>query len=311
MIACLVCVPGPGWNGCCWRIWGSCVGCPGWDRCKWRVSNPICEVANFACKAVRAIAYVALELAKKIVDGSRWTVQLAKHVLEGVKKVVDKSRATLEVAKGALVVVQHTVRYGLEAAKWIVRLGLGGLINIRKIEFEVKIGLVSSGHFRGSIEISLLGRHYYTTGFNLHLNSIEEMVQDLVKLVRKSIGFRRRREVDERMKSAFPDFSMRHYFPEIYRPGSHRPENAKRSLSDVSASAFDTETLRPLRYQIGSEEETSETGAVSNDTSLNYNATTAFILSAVEENDERYSAVLGVIISLTGMRAKAAIQTRL
>lgn len=215
----------PGWKSCCWRIWGKCVGCPGWNSCCFRIKNPICVVANAACKVLRAVAYVALELAKKIVDGVSKTLYVAKAALKLAEQIVDKSRWTLTVSKGVLKGVQYTVHGALEAAKWIVRFALGGIIRIRKIEFDIKIGLLSEGHFKGMLELSILSKAFVKISFNLRLKSIGDMVEDLVKLVLSAFGGRRRREVSDRMKRAFPDFSWKHYFPKIYRPGSNRPSN--------------------------------------------------------------------------------------
>ena len=94
----------------------------------WRIS--------VAIKALRGLAYVALWLAEKIVDNSRWVLDVAIGLLEAAK---------------------FAVRIGAEAAKFIVNLGLGGLINIKKIEFDIQIYYAKSGHFSGTIIVSFLG----------------------------------------------------------------------------------------------------------------------------------------------------------
>ena len=217
----LVCVGCPSWNSCCTRWWGSCIGCPGWNSCCWRAPNLICEAANLACKGLRGIAYAALWLAEKIVDGSRWTLDVAIGVLEAAK---------------------IAVKIGAEAAKFIVNLGLGGIINIKKIEFDVKIGLVTAGHFKGAIVVSFLGKHDVELKFELRLKSVKDMALDLADAVFPGISGRKRREVTEQIRRSLPDYSRRHYLPElyVYRPGmsvqKRRPIRAKSIATSTSFS---------------------------------------------------------------------------
>ncbi|XP_065839709.1 uncharacterized protein [Oscarella lobularis] len=196
-----ICMGCPSWNSCCTRWWGSCIGCPSWNYCCWRAPNIICEVANLGCKALRGIAYAALWLAEKIVDSSRWTLELAKGVLDAVK---------------------WTVRIAAEAAKFIVRLGLGGIISIKKIEFDVKIGIAKSGYFSGSIVVSFLRRAEITMGFYLRLPSVQSMASDLADAIFPGITGRRKRDVEDQLRQNMPDYSRRHYLPDmyVYKPGS-------------------------------------------------------------------------------------------
>ena len=158
-------------------------------------------MANVGCKALRGIAYAALWVAEKIVDGSRWTLELAKGVLDAV---------------------MWTVRIAAEAAKFIVRLGLGGIISIKKIEFDVKIGIAKSGYFSGSIVVSFLRRAEITMGFYLRLPSVQSMASDLADAIFPGITGRRKRDVEDQLRQNMPDYSRRHYLPDmyVYKPGS-------------------------------------------------------------------------------------------
>lgn len=224
-------------------MWGRCNGCAGWNGCCWRAKDVICEVHNLGCKGLRALAYAALELAKRIVDKSRWTLDLARAVLKGAEKFVDKSRWPLTLAKNFLEGLKVTVRAGLDAAKWIVNLGLGGVFSIVKMEFDIKIALVESGHFNGNLEVRILGKTS-KFGFEFRLKSVKDMVLDLADRIFPGISGRSKREVAERMKRAFPDFSEKHHFPRIYRPGSY----AGKSFTAVTA-AVETSPLIQVHFR--------------------------------------------------------------
>ena len=138
------------------------------------------------------------------------------------------------MAKGVLEGVKQTVRAGAEAAKFVVRLGLGGIINIKKIEFDVKIGLVESGHFSGTIVVSFLRKTDVTLSFTLQFESVENMASDLANAIFPGITGRRKREVEETLRRHMPDYSRRHYMPEmyIYKPGSAAEYRPKREYQE-------------------------------------------------------------------------------
>ena len=149
---------------------------------------------------MRGIAYAALYVAEEFVRAASGTLDVAIAFLEGIK---------------------FAVRVGAAAASAIVRLTLGGLINIHIIEFDLKIGLITDGHFRGRIEVTFLQRHRVSLSFQLRLRSIREMALDLADAIFPGISGRRRRDVAERLRRNLPDYSRRHYMPDKYvrRPG--------------------------------------------------------------------------------------------
>jgi hypothetical protein len=198
-----------------------------------------------------------LWLAEKVVDNSRWTLDVANAALKGAEAVVDNSRWPLDVAINFLEGVKVAVKAGAEAAKFIVNLGLGGLIDIRLIEFDINIGLVSSGNFMGRLEVSFLRRAPKSMSFNLRLKSIKDMALDLADAVFPGISGRKKREVDESLKRSLPDYSRRHYLPQmyIYRPGNHEsplPEPPKHQNRKESQSNSESS----VEYQFMCSEET-------------------------------------------------------
>ena len=137
------------------------------------------------------------------------------------------------MATDVLEAAKVAVKIGAEAAKFIVNLGLGGIINIKKIEFDVKIGLVTEGHFKGAIVVSFLGKHDVELKFELRLKSVKDMALDLADAVFPGISGRKRREVTEQIRRSLPDYSRRHYLPElyVYRPGKKRRSIRAKSIA--------------------------------------------------------------------------------
>ena len=228
------------------KVWGRCNGCPGWNGCCWRAPDILCEAFNLGCKGLRAIAYAALEFVKRVVDSSRWTLDFARAVLRSAEFVVDSSRFTLDVAKGVLEGVKFAANAGLQAAKAIVNFGLGGVFSIRKIEFDIKIGLVQSGHFNGNVELTILNK-FHRFAFELRLQSVKDMVLDLADRVFPGISGRSKRAVEDRMKRAFPDFSEKHHFPRIYRPGSYANTEATAQFTAQKTPSLDLVNIREAR----------------------------------------------------------------
>lgn len=191
----VVCIGCPGWDGCCAKVWGSCIGCPTWRSCCTRLTNPICLAANAACQLLRTAAYVALALAKKILEAASSALNVAKAALSAAQAIVDKSRIALDVAIAALEAVKNTVKAGFAAITAIAQQGLGNLISIHKIEFNAAIDVAETGSFSGNIEATLVGV-YFKFSFSLNLKSVDQMARDLAEKVFPGIiGLRKRRGV--------------------------------------------------------------------------------------------------------------------
>jgi hypothetical protein len=181
---------------------------------------------------------------------------VVKRLVKAAEKIVDNNRWPLNAARGVLEGVKQTVKVGTTAAKFIADLTLGGLISIRRIQFDVKIGLISKGSFGDTIEVSYLRRRYTPLRFQLRLKSITAMALDLADAIIPGISGRKKREVEERMKRALPDYSRRHYLPHLYVyrprqrfPGEERSRNPEQkqyvNKRDVSQTVEDV----PLSHQ--------------------------------------------------------------
>ena len=133
-----------------------------------------------ACLALKEPIKLALSLAEEVVDGSRFTLEVAKAGLEIPQLVLAAARETVTVAELAVDGVEAAFKAGLQAAEFIVRVGLNGLISIREISFDVSLSAAAGGAFSGSITAVFLGSAEVTISFNINLHDILSMVTQLV-----------------------------------------------------------------------------------------------------------------------------------
>ena len=138
--------------------------------------------------------------------------------------------------------LRTTLKGAGDAARFIVQLGLGGMINIKKIELDILIGLVSDGHFMGKIVVSFLGENDVELSFNLRLKSVKDMALDMADAIFPGITGRRRD-----VESPLPGFSHRHRFPRMYirRPGDGVRLRAKRFIPTVMPTIPVLPTIPP------------------------------------------------------------------
>ena len=172
-----------GWR-CHKRVWGRCIfGLPGWNSCCKRLINPICAALNLKCTVVRRVLQAAIWVAVRVVQGAKRSLDIAKAGLYLARKLVRAARHTLNIAVAALNVVRKLYRVGIQALTTIVRVGLGGLINIREIYFRVSLGAASHGSFSGRIRVSFLGRSPVTIGLHINVRNPWTMVKQLASRV--------------------------------------------------------------------------------------------------------------------------------
>jgi hypothetical protein len=153
---------------CCKKKWGKCiVPCVKWDNCctKAKVTDPTCETYNAGCAAAKGTALESLDAAQASVNAAKKSLNSANAILASTKKAY---------------------KAGSDAAAAIARMGLGGLINIEKIEFDVEIAMASTGRFSGTIKASFLKKSQ-SFNFHLRLKSISSMAKDLAEKAFKGI----------------------------------------------------------------------------------------------------------------------------
>ena len=176
-----VCVGCPDGFTCCGTVWGACVCThPTWNSCCTRIPDPICEGENVACLALKEPIKLALKAAEEIVDSSRVTLEAAKAALALPEAALRAAEEGVNLAQTAVDGVEAAYAAGLEAAEFVAKLGLNGLISIREISFDVSLGAASGGSFSGSVTAVFGGAAEVTISFNINIYDITSMVKQLV-----------------------------------------------------------------------------------------------------------------------------------
>ena len=139
-----------------------------------------CRVRNFACKVLKGILRGLIWIAEKIVQASKVTLHIANGVLYLARGVVAAAKHSLNIVIAALEVVKRLYKIGIEAAILILKFGLGGIIEIRELYFNVGLGGAVSGEFSGRIKISFFGQPPVTLGFYINLRDIGKMIKQLM-----------------------------------------------------------------------------------------------------------------------------------
>ena len=172
-----VCIGCPSGWVCCGRVWGACVCThPGWDSCCTRITDPLCLAANAACALLKKPLDLVLQGVIKVVDNSRWTLDVAKGVLSAAQGVITAAKKTLDLAIAALDVVKATYRIGVNAISALTRFVLTKIINIRELYFKVQLSKASGGVFQCRVKGVLMGQ-------NINL-SLEINTKDIMSIAR-------------------------------------------------------------------------------------------------------------------------------
>ena len=156
---------------------------PRWNGCCHRVTDPACEAENAACTALREPIRLALSAAEALVDSSRQTLNVANAAISGLQQAVNGAQTGLNVAQEAVNAVQTTYAAGLQAADFISRLSINGLISIREISFDVNLGTAAGGSFSGSITAAFAGAAETTVSLNVNLLDITSMAKELANQI--------------------------------------------------------------------------------------------------------------------------------
>ena len=179
-----VCVGCPSGWVCRVHVWGRCVaGHPGWNSCCTRVTDPVCAAANLACTGLKRGLEAAIVVAQRVVQGAKRSLDAANLVLEGAKHVVNGAKHTLNVANAVLEGVKRAYRAGIQAISAIVRVGLGGLVQVREIYFSTSLRDANQGRFHCRVRVSFLGRHPVTLGMHIDIRNPWGMAKQLASRI--------------------------------------------------------------------------------------------------------------------------------
>lgn len=176
-LVCIGCFDG---TDCCGSAWGQCVcWTPRWNGCCHGVTDPTCLAQNAACYALKEPLQAALQVAEVVVDQSRHVLDVANAALEAAKVQAVIAKGVLDGVVATLEGVKQTFHTGLEAANVIASVGLGGVINIEKLEFDVLLSAAATGYFSGSVTASFGGQPSTTVSINVDLYDVTAMARQL------------------------------------------------------------------------------------------------------------------------------------
>ncbi|WAR31609.1 HMCN1-like protein, partial [Mya arenaria] len=221
-----VCVPGLSCRICHKKVWFVNIPypCCHFTSCMFSLPNPFCAAANLACYALRGIAYGALEIAKFAVRIPMAALDVAKVAVSSAQFVVDKSSAVLLIAEGALTIAQvgleaaksvmeaanlaleavkAVVRLGINALNFIIKYGIGSLIDVRNCGFELDIVTRSAPVFDVHCEVNAFNSGFKPVQIRINFNNIVQSIWNSAKAtieaILESIGNilgRKRREME-------------------------------------------------------------------------------------------------------------------
>ena len=190
-----------GYRDCRWFKPWNCV----WNAACWLVRKgayALLELAKFALEAPIAaldVAKIAIDAAKVIVDFAIAAVDIAKGALSVAQAGLRGIQLLLEGAKAALEVVKRVVAFGLDVANAFLKFLIGDLFNIRRASFEVEVSTRNPFKFDIRFDLTVLGVTMNNVGigfdFSRAANSFGSLIDFLVGMVKKALGFRRRRDV--------------------------------------------------------------------------------------------------------------------
>ncbi|CAC5403143.1 unnamed protein product [Mytilus coruscus] len=209
-------------------------------RCMFRIPNIACGIANVACRAVRAVAYVALEAAKLFVRVPILALDAAKAAVTVAQLVVDKSRVVLVLAEGVLDVAKlgletakgilEVAKAGVEAVKFIVgaelhvfdlivRYGLQSLLDVRNCKFDLELSTEDKAVFDVSCELQAFHLHWHKFKFEFDFKHpavsmwriAKSTIKTLMEIIGDIFGKRKRRAI------LYKSMSRLHHIIQIYK----------------------------------------------------------------------------------------------
>ena len=192
--------------------------------CMFSIPNPICVLRNIGCRAIRAIAYGALEAAKWLVKAPMLALDAAKVAVSVAQVVVDKSRVVLDIAVGALDLakvglegakytfrgaslvlegVKKVVQIGVKVVNFILKYGVQSLIDVKNCNFDIVISTKNLPVFAVGCDINPFRLGWipirFTVNFNRPIQSLWESAKVTVKaitdIVKRSVFGRKKREL--------------------------------------------------------------------------------------------------------------------
>ena len=170
-------------------MWGHCV-CrrPTFGSCCTSVPDAPCHAKNAGCYALKKPIQAALEGARAVVNTAKHTLDAANAALIPLQEAVKAAQVVVTGAEQALKGVEAAVAVGLKAANIIAKVGLNGLISIKKIGFRASLAVASGGSFSGSVRASFAGAAEVTVRIQINLHDVTSMAKELGDYIGKGFS---------------------------------------------------------------------------------------------------------------------------
>ncbi|MFK7775637.1 MAG: hypothetical protein AB8F94_26075 [Saprospiraceae bacterium] len=154
--------------------------------------TPLHQRAYYASKAktlqgTKLTANGSLAAAKKVLDGLKW-VNSDPNKDAQVIYLVGKKEISLKAVQAAKLALKGTEKglgFGGNAAAWILEKGPDAIVDIKKAEFEGKLGVLSGGAVKLKLQVKWLGKKHdlkVAFDFNNTTQSIANLSKELMKL---------------------------------------------------------------------------------------------------------------------------------
>lgn len=110
-----------------------------------------------------------------------------KGALKVAVTVMNAAKLPFDAANAALTAANELNKVGAKAAQMITSGLTGGIIDIKEITFDVRLGLMTKGHFAASMKARFMSGPVKTFSFNIKLDNVASMVTDLVNNIKNDI----------------------------------------------------------------------------------------------------------------------------
>ena len=140
----------------------------------WR--NPVKHVVRTVKKGYNYVA----EKAKKLYSLAKGAYNRAKNTLTRYAKKLGDARHIFDRVKNAF-------KSGLKVVNYIRKHGIGGIINVQRLWFDVGLESASLGHFAGGIKLKFFGRYHLDLSVSFDLRKIANLAKQLFRKVLSNI----------------------------------------------------------------------------------------------------------------------------
>ncbi|XP_053380102.1 uncharacterized protein LOC123547975 [Mercenaria mercenaria] len=205
-----ICIPGIKCKICHIKVWGVKIPypCCRFTSCMISFPNPLCVLANLACRIIRAAAYILLEIAKIfvraamlafdvakaavtvtqfIVDKSRVVLVVAEGILELAKIGLEVAKGILEAAKGALEAVKLVIGAAFKVLEFVIEYGLKSIIEVRNCEFNIELSTHDLPAFEVSCEVNAFRLGWTEIKLKINFKNILQSIWQAARATIKAI----------------------------------------------------------------------------------------------------------------------------